>query len=57
VISHPKKYKYHFDSTHKYLKVAGIPHDNTFVVVDNQVFQQSVGIPMGTNCAPLFIFI
>ena len=27
--------------------------DNIFVVFGNQVFQQSVGIPMGTNCAPL----
>jgi hypothetical protein len=27
--------------------------DNIFVVVGGQVFQQSVGIPMGTNCAPL----
>ena len=27
--------------------------DNIFVVVGEQVFQQCVGIPMGTNCAPL----
>ena len=27
--------------------------DNIFVVFGDQVFQQSVGIPMGTNCAPL----
>jgi hypothetical protein len=27
--------------------------DNIYVVSGNQVFQQSVGIPMGTNCAPL----
>jgi hypothetical protein len=27
--------------------------DNICVVVGGQVFQQSVGIPMGTNCAPL----
>ena len=27
--------------------------DKIFVVFGNQVFQQSVGIPMGTNCAPL----
>jgi hypothetical protein len=26
---------------------------NIYVVVAGQVFQQSVGIPMGTNCAPL----
>ena len=28
--------------------------DNSFVVLGNQVFQQSVGIPMGTYCAPFF---
>ena len=27
--------------------------DNTFVVFGGKVFQQMVGIPMGTNCAPL----
>jgi hypothetical protein len=27
--------------------------DNIFVVFGNEVFQQTVGIPMGTNCAPL----
>jgi hypothetical protein len=27
--------------------------DNIYVVVGRQVFQQSVGIPMGMNCAPL----
>jgi hypothetical protein len=26
---------------------------NIFVVVGGQIFQQSVGIPMGTNCASL----
>jgi hypothetical protein len=26
---------------------------NIFVVFGNKVFQQIVGIPMGTNCAPL----
>jgi hypothetical protein len=26
---------------------------NIYVVVGGQVFQQSIGIPMGTNCAPL----
>jgi hypothetical protein len=26
--------------------------DNIFVVVDGQVFQQFIGIPKGTNCAP-----
>jgi hypothetical protein len=27
--------------------------DNIYVVFGDQVFQQSFGIPMGTNCAPL----
>ena len=27
--------------------------DNIFVVFDGQIFQQTIGIPMGTNCAPL----
>ena len=27
--------------------------DNIYVVFGDQVFQQSVGIPMGINCAPL----
>ena len=27
--------------------------DNIYVVFGDQVFQQSVGVPMGTNCAPL----
>ena len=29
------------------------PVDNTFVVFAGKVFQQIIGIPMGTNCAPL----
>ena len=55
-----KKYfvKLHSDSTHKYSEVdikamLEFLIDNIFVVFGNQVFQQSVGIPMGTNCAPL----
>jgi len=28
--------------------------DNIFVIFGRLVFQQTVGIPMGTNCAPLF---
>jgi hypothetical protein len=27
--------------------------DNIYVVFGDQVFQQSVDIPMGTNCAPI----
>jgi hypothetical protein len=27
--------------------------DNIFVMFGGRVFQQTIGIPMGTNCAPL----
>jgi hypothetical protein len=37
----------------KLKKMLGFLIDNIFVVVGGQVFQQSVGIPMGTNSAPL----
>jgi len=34
--------------------------DNTYVIVGNQVLRQTIGIPMGTDCAPflanLFLF-
>ena len=26
--------------------------DNIFVEFDGRIFQQTIGIPMGTNCAP-----
>jgi hypothetical protein len=59
VFSHPHIYfiKYHSDSTHKYseveiIKILEFLIDDIFVVGE-QVFFQSVGIPMGTNCAPL----
>ena len=46
------------DSTHKYseveiTKMLEFLIDNIYVVVGGQVFQQTVGIPMGRNCAPL----
>jgi hypothetical protein len=31
----------------------GFLNDNILVVFDTQIFQQTVGISMGTNCAPL----
>jgi hypothetical protein len=62
VIIHQKQYfvKYNSDSTHKYSEVENkkMPEfliDNIFVVVGGQVFQQSVGIPMGMNFAPLLV--
>ena len=60
MISHSKNYfvKLHSDSTYKYSEVdmkamLEFLIDNIFVVFGNHVFQQSVGIPMGTHCAPL----
>ena len=50
--------KEHSDSKNKYAK-ADITKmleflvDNIFVVFAGKVFQQTVGIPMGTKCAPL----
>jgi hypothetical protein len=46
------------DSTHKYSEVdikemLGFLIDNIFVVFSNQIFQQTVEIPIGNNCAPL----
>ena len=29
--------------------------DNIFVQFGGRVFQQTIGIPMGTNCAPLLV--
>jgi hypothetical protein len=50
--------KHHSDSPYKYSKadikgMLGFLVDNIYVVFGDQVFQQFVGIPMGTNCAPL----
>jgi hypothetical protein len=60
VISHKNHYfvKHHSDYTHKFSKdeikkMLEFLIDNIFVVVGGQVFQQSVGIPKGTNYALL----
>ena len=50
--------KEHSDSKSKYseddiIKMLEFLVDNIFVVFAEKVFQQTVGIPMGTNCAPL----
>ena len=50
--------KEHSDSKHKYteddiVNMLEFIVDNIFVVFGGKVFQQIVGIPMGTNCAPL----
>ena len=46
------------DSTKKFsetdiISMLGFLIDNIFVMLDVRVFQQTVGIPMGKNCAPL----
>ncbi|KAK3094748.1 hypothetical protein FSP39_005718 [Pinctada imbricata] len=60
VIGHEDTYfvKEHSDSNKKYteddmIRMLEIFIDNIFVVFGGTVFQQIVGIPMGTNCAPL----
>ena len=60
VIGNRKHYfvKTHSDCPHKYSEVQikrmlDFLIDNIYVVFGDQVFQQTVGIPMGTNCAPL----
>ena len=60
VLGHEETYfvKEHSDSKNKYseddiIKMLELLVDNIFVVFAGKVFQQTVGIPMGTNCAPL----
>ena len=60
VLGHEETYfvKEHSDSKNKYseediIKMLEFLVDNIFVVLAGKVFQQTVGIPMGTNCAPL----
>ena len=60
VLGHEESYFVKEDSylKHKYseddiIKMLEFLVDNIFVVFARKVFQQIVGIPMGTNCAPL----
>ena len=60
VLGHGESYfvKEHSDSKHRYseddiIKMLEFLVDNIFVVFAGKVFQQIVGILMGTNCAPL----
>jgi hypothetical protein len=51
--------RYHSDSPHKYSEadIKGMLSflvDNIYVIFEKQVFEQSVGIPMETNCDPLY---
>jgi hypothetical protein len=50
--------RHHSDSPYEYSEayitsMIGFLLDNIYVVFRDQVFQRSVGIPIGTNCAPL----
>jgi hypothetical protein len=50
--------RHHSDSTKKFsetdiFNMLEFLIDNIFVMFRGSVFQQTVGIPMGTNCAPL----
>ena len=50
--------KEHSDSKNKYteednIKMLEFLVDTIFVVFEGKVFQQIIGIPMSTNCAPL----
>ena len=50
--------KEHSASKNKYteediIKMLEFLVDNIFVVFAGKVFQQIIGLPMGTNCAPL----
>ena len=60
VLGRDKSYfvKDHADSNKKFsetdiIKMLDFLIDNIFVTFGGRVFQQTVGIPMGTNCAPL----
>jgi hypothetical protein len=48
----------HSDSTKKFsetdiINMLEFLIDNIFVIFGGRVFQQTVGMPMGTNCAPV----
>ena len=50
----------HSDSTEKFsetdiINMLEFLIDNIFAIFGGRVFQQTVGIPMGKNCAPLLV--
>jgi hypothetical protein len=52
--------KHHSDSTKKFsetdiFNMLEFLIDNIFAMFGGRVFQQTVGIPMGTNCSPLLV--
>jgi hypothetical protein len=53
-ISHQKHYFVKYSEV-EIKKMLEFLIDNIYVVVGGQVFQQSLRIPMGTNCAPLLV--
>ena len=60
VLGRDKSYfvKNHFDSNKKFsetdiIKMLDILIDNIFATFGGRVFQQTIGIQIGTNCAPL----
>jgi len=53
--------KDHTDSKTKYteddiVNVINFLIDNIFVEFGGRIFQQTLGIPMGTNCSPLLVW-
>ena len=53
-----KTHTLHSDAPQKYsdadvIKMLEYLIDNIFVEFGGRIFQQTIGIPMGTNCAPL----
>ena len=57
VLRRDNNLKDHTDSNKKIsetdiIKMLDILIDNIFVTFEGRVFQQTVGIPMGTNCVP-----
>ena len=39
------------------IRMLNFPIDNVFAVFGDTVFQQTIGIPMDSNCAPLFVVL
>jgi hypothetical protein len=54
--------RHHSDGPHKYSEtdvkgMFGFLVDNIYVVFGDHVFQQTIAIPMDTNCAPLLTYL
>ena len=46
----------HHKNTADVIKMLEYLVDNIFVEFGGRIFQQTIGIPIGTNCAPLHVF-